>query len=55
MKSVHIRRCYEYDQRGAYVLLETNAYVTLKGRNGSSVCGLLKVGVVEKLPVLCGC
>lgn len=37
VKSVHLHRCYQYDQRGAYVLLETKAYVTLTERNGSSV------------------
>jgi len=31
------------------VLLEAKAYVTLTERNGSLACGLLKVGVVERI------
>lgn len=31
------------------MLLEAKAYVTLTEGNGSSACGLLKVGVVERI------
>ena len=31
------------------MLLEAKAYVTMTERNGSSACGLLKVGVVERI------
>lgn len=50
VKSVHLYRCYPYDLKGAFELLEAKAYVMLTERNGSSTHGLIKVGVVERIP-----